>query len=175
MRLKLIKQNAFEIKELKESLEQQKKHAEKRLLVISEKLDVLTEIINDNNNSSQNWMVVLPSMFIENNDNEEGTHTKHNWKKIAMKLLSKYDMPMTSELMYNKAINQIAGLPDNRRFVLKNFSSALHYLAERDNILIRKKISGTREYLYALKHQFDDRGNIAKQYLEKFYAANNGI
>lgn len=166
MQLKLIKQNAFELKELKNSLEVRKSQIERNLNSVTERLGVLNDIIEKNDKIHQHWIVVLPASFIETSDN--ALPLKHNWKKIVMKILNRYDMPMTSEFMYNKVINQIEGVPDNRRFVLKNLSSALFYLAEKDNILIRKKISGKKEYLYGMQHHVDNQGKFIQEFLNKF-------
>jgi hypothetical protein len=166
MQLKLIKQNAFELKELKNLLQLRKNQIEKNLSIVNERLDLLTDIIEKNDKIDQHWVVILPASFLETNENS--LPIKHNWKKIAMKLINKYDMPMTSEFMYNKAINQIEGLPDNRRVVLKNFSSALFYLAEKDEVLVRKKLSGRKEYLYAMRHHVNNQGKFIQEYVEKF-------
>lgn len=158
--------NFLEAKQIADQKQKAVKNLEHQLSQAKNLLKRIDYLIQDHEENSREWIVKIPVDIVVRN---ERTGAKRiNWKKIIMELIEKYNMPMSSDLLYNKVLLNYDEVPTNRHFVLKNISAALHYLSMFDDKLFRTKEKGKKEFIYGLKHFFDFKGNLKQNYLSDY-------
>ena len=174
----LIKYNHIELKRLLESLQHSKIKLELQLVSISEKINFIKKVIENNDGGEKNWIIYLPEGISEElgvtNEVKKTKTERIQWKKIALDILKKYNYPMSSDLMYHKAKQIYHDLPKDHRLIIKSLSSALVYLHSR-GALFRQKLEGGREFVYGFINHFDEKGNIMDDYLKTYKLEREGI
>jgi hypothetical protein len=142
--------NFLEAKKIAEKQQKIVRDLERKLTNAKVVLKRIDHLINEHEERNREWIVYIPVDLI--NRNEPSASKRINWKKIVMEIIEKYNIPMSSDLLYNKIMISYDNVPANRNFVIKNISAALHYLSVSDNKLFRTKEKGKKEFIYGLKH-----------------------
>src|SRR5690606_32342129 len=89
------------------------------------------------------------------------------WKKIVYDILKNYNIPMTTDLLFHKIRITEKNFPSDRRFAIKNISSALSTLYT-EGAVFRMRLPKRKDYIYGFINMFDDKGNLRDQYLKSF-------
>ena len=176
-----ISYSIVEVQDLKQDVSRKLDSIQRALGVLKNTLSVLEKKLNANGNEEQEWKIHLPSSLIRNikgvtitlPDEQSG---KYNikWKKVIMDAIKKHDMPMNSSLLYDKIRQRYPDYEKDRRFMIKNISSALNGL-HNDEKLFRHSFKGRNDYLYGLGKFYDDLGKIKEEYFAKFKREYEGI
>src|SRR5215218_3499778 len=132
-----IKCNHIEAVNYAGKLKRDEKDTEHKLSVIKGSLRKLNGLIKNNDDGKRSWVIDLPVEILLRKSAPDGVKKTINWKKLVMEMINKYNMPMSSDLLYHKLIMNYEDIPVNRHFVIKNISAALHYLEAMDDKLFR--------------------------------------
>jgi hypothetical protein len=160
-----ITANHIEVISKRDRLEQRRNSLKRELESTEKNLQTLNVIIKKNDSLKQSWIVQVPIKVFQGTEDK----TKAlNWKKVVIELITRYDIPMNAELLYHKILMNYDELVPERRFVIKNISSALSSLEMTDKKLKRCKDANTRGYIYGLPSFFDSTGNLRSKYLNRY-------
>jgi len=134
------------------------------LALVEKCLKMVSSAVNLNDRTERKWVIELPlDAFVQTAD-----FKNFNWKKTAVDLITKYQVPMSSDLMYNKVIINFDAAPLSRRTVLQNISSSLHSLYKHDKILMREKDLKENAYIYGFREFFNEDGKLKTLFMKRY-------
>jgi hypothetical protein len=164
-----LQYNFIEIVNFRDKLKKKEQILIDELTDLRARLKMIESIINRNEEVENNWLVFLPKEIVSSNKfSQPVTNGKVNWKKVVITIITKYDQPMTSEMLYFKSKMLYDNIPDDRIHCISNISAALHYLVFSDGKLHRAKMDNQRSYIYGLHHFFENNGKLKDEYYKKF-------
>ncbi len=174
--MKEITQYSYlEIKKFVIALEGEKDTLTEKIESLKRRIKSLKKILKEHDDYNPKWMMTVPVDLIAAYDSGDGqAAAKINWKKSILLMFDKYDLPMTSTMLFSKLLLNFKNVPRDRTHVLGNISAALHYLAFSDCKLVRIKRNGDKHYIYGQPGYFDLSGAMKEKYLEKFKLETDG-
>jgi hypothetical protein len=174
--MKEITQYSYlEIKKFVTGLESEKDSLTEKIESMKRRIKSLKKILKEHDEYNPKWMVTVPVDLIATyNSSDSQEAARINWKKSILLMFDKYDLPMTSAMVFSKLLLNFKNIPKDRTHVLGNISAALHYLAFSDCKLVRIKRNGDRHYIYGQPDYFDLSGVMKEKYLEKFKLETDG-
>lgn len=131
----------------------------------------LQRLLEENDQGAQSWVLDVPRELLPA---RKLTARKINWKGLVLEVLELYDMPMTTDLLYQKLVLRYDFVPMDRVYVVRNVSAALHYLEARDEKLFRQKEEGRKGFVYGLKHHFGLDLKLKPYYLGRLRLEEGG-
>ena len=164
-----LQYNFIEIVNFRDKLKTIEQVLEEELSDTKARLKVIQGIIDRNEEVERNWLILLPKEILSNKKFvESNKKEKVNWKQVVIAIITKYDQPMTSEMLYFKAKMLYDHIPDDRMHCISNISAALHYLVFSDGKLTRIKVDKGRSYIYGLHQFFEINEKLKEEYFKKY-------
>lgn len=162
---------------IKDLLSKKENELIKQLEQVQFQLKEINTILALNKNRDETFGVFLPKNFFvlkSTSENISGSSKSFNWKSVALQILKDHKGLMTTDMIYEKARILYPSELTWRANAIRNFSSALYYLAGNGKVL-RYKENGSREFIYGLLDQFDLKANKPKEEYMKIFKKEKAL
>lgn len=172
-----IKYNFIEIKKLRRELADAASAGAQAVNTISRKIAQLDNLIYGNDHENQKWIIELPQSFFDELRSiciqPVISLPKLKWRTIVVEMIRKHNMPMDTNLIYNKVMQSYPGITMDHQSIRKNITAALASLY-RDETLLRFNLNGKKNYVYGFLDFIDGvNGALLTEFKEKYEFETN--